>query len=221
MNRQTRETFIINNLALVNKIAKKYIHAIKHYPIVEFEDLKQIGTIGLIKACDRFNPNYGTQFSTYAYPLIDGEIRRFLRDNLETMKFSRSTKKDYYQIYETGLLDEEPEIIAEKLKISLYRVKQAKIYGENKIMNSLQQIVNDDGNKTTDLGDVLGQDIDFDTDVEIKLFMNKLDDRTRKVAELKLQGLSQKKIGKVIGLSQVTVSRILCNLKKQIKEELN
>lgn len=212
-----RDTFILSNLGLVGEIAKKYIHTIQHYPIVDYDDLKQIGAIGLIKAYDNFKPEYGNQFSTYAVPMIDGEIKRFFRDNLETIKFPRQVKLDYYKIYNAGLLDEEPEIISEKINIPLDRVKKAKVYGENKITNSLHQTVHDSDSDSLDISGMIGHEVDFDTKLEVELFLSKLDDRTRKVVELRLKGLTQKQIGEKIGVSQMTVGRILNRLKEQLQ----
>ena len=82
-----RDTFILENMGLVKMVVKRHKSRIYNNPSVDLEDLESVGTIGLIKAYEGFDPNYGTQFSTYAVAMIDGEIRRYFRENLDTIKF--------------------------------------------------------------------------------------------------------------------------------------
>ncbi|HHV57798.1 MAG TPA: sigma-70 family RNA polymerase sigma factor, partial [Firmicutes bacterium] len=86
-DRAAREKLIQDNLRLVVGIARRFCG--RGY---EFEDLFQVGTIGLMKAVDKFDLGYGVQFSTYAVPMIVGEIRRFLRDD-NPVRVSRSLKE--------------------------------------------------------------------------------------------------------------------------------
>lgn len=83
---------VSDNTGLVWSIARRFVN--RGY---DLEELYQIGCIGLLKACDRFESRYGVQFSTYAVPLIAGEIKRFLRDN-GAIKVSRILKQNGYQI---------------------------------------------------------------------------------------------------------------------------
>ena len=87
-----RDKVIKNNMALVYSIVKRF--AGRGY---DLEDLGQIGAIGLIKAVDKFDLNYDVKFSTYAVPLITGEIKRFLRDD-GMVKVSRSLKENGWRI---------------------------------------------------------------------------------------------------------------------------
>ena len=86
-----RETLIEKNLGLVHHIVKRFIGR-----GVEAEDLFQIGSIGLMKAIDKFDLNYEVKFSTYAVPLVVGEIKRFLRDD-GMVKVSRSLKENAWK----------------------------------------------------------------------------------------------------------------------------
>ena len=86
-DKEARDTLIEENIGLVWSIVKRYQNR-----GVETEDLFQIGSIGLIKAVDKFDPSYQVQFSTYAVPMISGEIKRFLRDD-GMLKVSRSLKE--------------------------------------------------------------------------------------------------------------------------------
>lgn len=91
-DKKARDTLIEENLGLVHFIVKRFLN--RGY---EAEDLFQIGCIGLLKAVDQFDTQYGVKFSTYAVPLITGEIKRFLRDD-GMIKVSRSLKENGYRI---------------------------------------------------------------------------------------------------------------------------
>ena len=118
-NNLAREKLINCNLKLVFNLVKRFQN--RGY---DLEDLFQIGCIGLIKAIDKFDFNYGVKFSTYAVPMIIGEIRRFLRDD-QLIKVSRSVKETAYKIQKareflTNQFGREPSVgeIAEKLGLS-------------------------------------------------------------------------------------------------------
>ena len=85
---------IEKNLPLVNAISKKFLN--RGY---EYDDIFQIGSLGLVKAVQNFNPDFNVKFSTYAVPMIMGEIKRFLRDD-GMIKMSRSIKENAYKIKE-------------------------------------------------------------------------------------------------------------------------
>ena len=91
-DKAARDKLVEENMRLVYSIAKRYLGC-----GYEMEDLSQIGCIGLIKAIDKFDTSYNVQFSTYAVPVIAGEIKRFLRDD-GPIKMSRSIKDNLYKI---------------------------------------------------------------------------------------------------------------------------
>lgn len=91
-DKEARNTLVENNLGLVHHIVKRFLQR-----GVEAEDLFQIGTIGLMKAIDKFDTSFQVKFSTYAVPLISGEIKRFLRDD-GMVKVSRSLKENSWKI---------------------------------------------------------------------------------------------------------------------------
>ena len=109
-DKEARETYIRGNLRLVLSVIKRFSQSNENV-----DDLFQIGCIGLIKAIDNFNPSLEVKFSTYAVPMIMGEIRRFLRDN-NAIRVSRSLKDTAYKaIYArenlTRLHSKEPTIV--------------------------------------------------------------------------------------------------------------
>jgi len=218
MNGIDRESFITDNIGLVMDIVKRTYPQINKNYLLEFDDVVQIGTIGLIKAYDGFKPEFGTRFSTYAVPMIEGEIKKYLRDNADTIKFPRQIKIDFYKIISFGLIDEEPEVIAEKLDIPLERVQEALEYYKCKSIESLEREIIEDERSPIYLTDKLGEEVDFDTNLELEFFLNQLDKRTREIVELRLKGQTQIEISQKLGISQVHVSRILINLRDKFKK---
>lgn len=207
-----RDTFIQQNMGLVQMVVNKHTNRIVGHPYIDRDDLQSLGTIGLIKAYDRFDPSYEVQFSTYAVPMIQGEIRRFLRDNLDLVKFTRQSKIDFYAISKVDLLNENPEVIADTLEISIERVRNALDYYRCKSTDSLdREVLEDEGTPIT-LADRVGVELDFDSNLEIELFLNKLDERSRKIVELRLKEKTQMEIGEILGISQVQVSKILAKI---------
>ena len=91
-DKEARDTLFSENMGLVYSVARRFLGR-----GVEMEDLFQIGSIGLLKAVDHFNPEFDVKFSTYAVPMIIGEIKRFLRDD-GILKVSRSIKENQYKI---------------------------------------------------------------------------------------------------------------------------
>lgn len=212
-----RDTFILENMGLVGMVVNELAYRITDNPFIDREDLTNIGAIGLIKAYDRFDPSYEVQFSTYAVPMIMGEIQRYLRDNLDAVRFTRQSKTDYYAISSANLLNEEPSIIADTLEIPIVRVENALDYYRCKSIDSLDRELQDDEGSSTTLASTVGTEVDFDSDLEIELFLEKLDKRTRKIVELRLQDLTQAEIGKIMGVTQVQISRNLAKLQEKLK----
>ncbi|HJB15531.1 MAG TPA: sigma-70 family RNA polymerase sigma factor, partial [Candidatus Blautia excrementipullorum] len=93
-DKKARDTLFEENTGLIYSVAKRFLGR-----GVEMEDLFQIGSIGLLKAVDKFDTGYQVKFSTYAVPMIAGEIKRFLRDD-GMLKVSRSLKENHYKIYQ-------------------------------------------------------------------------------------------------------------------------
>ena len=219
MNKAERDKIILDNMGLVGMIVKKYTKAINRCSHIDLEDLVNVGAIGLIKACDRFDLEYGAKFSTFAVPYIWGTIKRFMRDNADTIYFTRQVKLDYYKIVEFDLINETPEEISKRLDIPTSRAKEALAYYRSQNVDSLDRaILDDDGKSSITLADTIGTEIDMDFSLEVELFLNSLDERTRKIIKLRLQDLKQSEIGEIMGVSQVTISRALRRVKKQLTE---
>jgi len=218
-----KERLVNGNLKLVLSILKKYITKYDN-----LDDLFQIGVIGLIKAIDNFNIDLGLKLSTYAIPMISGEIRRFLRDN-QLIRVSRSIKDLAYKVIMlkdelTNTLGYVPsnELIAEKLGVS-----------ENDVLISLEALsdpisifepIYNDGGDTIYLYEQL-EDKKNDNDLETKLALKKaVNDLTRReqyiLDKRYVIGKTQMEIASELGISQAQVSRLEKNAIKTLKKTL-
>lgn len=222
---EARERLVNCNLRLVFNLVQRFAN--RGY---EIEDLFQIGTIGLIKAIDKFDTSYNVKFSTYAVPMIVGEIRRFLRDD-NPVKVSRSLKETAYKINKcrdslTKELGREPKIseIAEILGMEREEIVAAleAVQTPTSIHETLYQ---DDGDPIY-LLDQLTNDVEdeppwFDK-LALKEVLGKLPLKEREVLLLRFfQDKTQTEVAESIGLSQVQVSRIERQALRKIKTFLN
>ncbi len=200
------EELCILNGGLVKSIAVRFMGRGCAY-----EDLFQIGNIGLIKAVRSFDESYGNAFSTYAVPLIIGEIKRFLRDD-GLLKVSRDTKKTYAELMKkseeiSARTGNEPTVteLARECGISTDRASYALSAGSQVL--SLDTPKNED---EPSLANILGNDTTDSLIEKIALrdAVAKLGDEQKKIIVLRyVKGLSQTKTASILGLSQVKVSR--------------
>ena len=199
------EALLRENMPLVVAIARRYQNC-----GLSQEDMLQLGSIGLLQALRRFDPERGLCFSTYAVPLIAGEIRRFLRDD-GMVKFSREAKSLALRIErvrrEQG--DLTVEELAGRLQVPAEDITAALASRESAL--SLDAPTDEDG---TDLQSFLGSD-HTDTErealrrVELGELFDLLSPRERQVLFLRyFQDKTQIEVGKRLGLSQVQISRI-------------
>jgi RNA polymerase sporulation-specific sigma factor len=222
---EARERLVNCNLRLVFNLVQRFAN--RGY---EIEDLFQIGTIGLIKAIDKFDTTYNVKFSTYAVPMIVGEIRRFLRDD-NPIKVSRSLKETAYKVSRcrdslTKELGRDPKIseIAEILDIGIEEIVAAleAVQTPTSIHETLYQ---DDGDPIYVL-DQLTKDTEeespwFDK-LALKEVLNKLPAKEKEVLLLRFfQDKTQTEVAEAVGLSQVQVSRIERQALRRIKNLLN
>ena len=223
-DKEARDTLIEENIGLVWSIVKRFQNR-----GVETEDLFQIGSIGLIKAVDKFDPSYQVQFSTYAVPMITGEIKRFLRDD-GMLKVSRSLKELAGRIYSTRdeiekRLGREPALfeVAGELGISQEDLVMAMESGAQ--IESLQQVIYQGEGNDISLMDKLEEQETLGEQVVDRLFLEdmlkSLDGEERKLIYMRyFQEKTQAVIAAELGISQVQVSRlekkILDKLRKKI-----
>lgn len=222
-DKEARDTIFEENAGLVYSVAKRFLGR-----GVEMEDLVQIGSIGLLKAIDHFDRSYDVRFSTYAVPMILGEIRRYLRDD-GILKVSRSLKENCVRIYSAREklekeLGREPvlEEIAAAAELS---VEEALISLESGAeVESLHKIIYQvDGNDIS-LMDRLqekenGQDAALNR-IFLDEILKKLDARERQLIYMRyFKDMTQTEIAAEMGISQVQVSRMEKRILKQLKDQ--
>ncbi len=220
---QAKEQLINGNLKLVLSILKQFKGRSDN-----MDDLFQVGCIGLIKAIDNFDLKHNVKFSTYAVPMIVGEIKRFLRDS-SSLRIARSIKDMAYKVVKareelTNKNGKEPTIseIAKKIGTSDFEVANA--------LNSMKEVISmyepiyNDGGDVIYLEDQLNTDMgmyDLETKISLKNALNKLKNKEKYIiVERYLVGKTQMELAEEIGISQAQISRLeksgLENIKKMI-----
>lgn len=214
------------NLPLVASISKKFLN--RGY---EYEDIFQIGSIGLVKAINNFDSNYNVKFSTYAVPMIIGEIKRFLRDD-GMIKVSRNIKSlarkiHYYKDQLTTKLNRAPTIeeLAEFVDVSKEDVIFA-IESSNTLQYLYDTIHQDDGAPVLlidKLSEKSSEDSNLIEKIALKEALHSLDEKARQIIMLRyFKDKTQVQVAKMLGISQVQVSRIekkvLLQMKKKLEE---
>lgn len=207
-----REELVNGNLKLVLSILKKFNKYVDN-----MDDLFQIGCIGLLKAIDNFDLSYGVKFSTYCVPMIQGEIKRYLRDN-NSIRVSRSVKDLAYQTLKlkeelTMKNNVEPTtaVLAEILGVEPYSIVNALEAMRDPI--SIFEPIYNDGGDTIYLYDQIEDRKTDNTDIDMKMSLNEainnLNKRERFVLEQRfIIGKTQMEISEELGISQAQVSRI-------------
>ena len=195
----------------------------------EMEDLFQIGTIGLLKAIDKFDLSYDVKFSTYAVPMISGEIKRFLRDD-GMIKVSRSLKELAYKAYQVQerlgkKLGREPSVteLAEDLKVTPEELAMAMDACTD--VESLHRPVYKKEGQEMSLMEKVGQeDAAEDKVVDhmlLKALLTSLDKEERRLIYLRyFAEKTQMQVGEELGISQVQVSRMEKKILKNLREQL-
>ena len=212
------------NLPLVTSLSKKFLN--RGY---EYDEIFQVGCIGLIKAVNNFDSSFQVKFSTYAVPMIIGEIRRFIRDD-GIMRISRSIKTNIITIHFTkeeleAKLHREPTIeeISNYCNIDKEEVILATEAALN--VNYLYDTVHQDDGAAVLLIDKIGEkNIQNDNILDklaLKEAISQLEDRERKIIILRyFKDKTQKEVAKMLGISQVQVSRIEKRVLSIMKEKL-
>lgn len=215
-----RDQMIEGNLKLVLSVVQRFSNRSK-----SLDDIFQIGTIGLIKAVDNFDISQKTKFSTYAVPMIIGEIRRYMRDNTQ-LRVSRSMRETAYKAIqvkesifsETG---KEPTIdeIAEKLGTSGENIAVA-LESISEPISLDEPIFNGDDENLT-LMDQIGTDYDesWIDEIFIKQQINNLGKKEKLILSMRfISGMTQVKVAQKLNISQAQVSRIEKNAIKKIRK---
>lgn len=219
---EARNKMVEGNLRLVLSVTQKFSN--RGEPL---DDIFQIGTIGLIKAIDNFDISQNTRFSTYAVPMIIGEIRRYIRDN-SPVKVSRTMKEIAYKVINlkeeilkrTGIepsleeLSEKLEISKEMISVSLEAVVEPL---------SLDEPVSEENENTTLLDQLESENDEFWTDsIVIEERTKNLSKKEKLILSMRyLKGLTQTEVAKKLNISQAQVSRIEKNIISKITNSID
>ena len=214
------------NLPLVTSISKKFIN--RGY---DYEDIYQIGCMGLVKAINNFDDKYNVKFSTYAVPMIIGEIKRFLRDD-GIIKVSRNVKSLAKKLHFdkealTKKLNRDPSIeeLAEFSGINKEEILFA--LESSASMQYLYEVIHQDDGAPVLLIDKLSENAEEDKNlterIALEEALNNLDVKSRQIIVLRyFKDKTQIQVAKMLGISQVQVSRIekkvLLEMRKQLDE---
>ncbi len=216
-----RDKFVIANLRLVLSVVQRFSgHCDKA------DDMFQVGCVGLLKAIDNFDETLNVRFSTYAVPMIVGEIRRYLRDN-NSVRVSRSIRDTAYKALQAKEHyikenNSEPtlEQIAQMIEMPLSDVTFALDAISETI--SLSEPIYNDGNETIRIMDQIADDKNCDDDILEKLSLNdaikNLSEREKEILLMRYYvGKTQMEVSEEVGISQAQVSRLEKNALKTIK----
>lgn len=221
-----KDEIVMGNLKLVLSAVKPYRS--QKYSL---DDLFQIGVIGLIKSIDNFDVSKNVMFSTYAVPMIRGEIKRYVRDSVSILRVSRQVKDLAYHCFEakeelTQQLERSPtyEEISKYLNIKKEQVKEA-FESFNPVM-SFSEPINNTDEDSLELYDIISDPEDLEekviTNLTLKTALNSLDEIERRIIDNRyFEGLTQMEVAQEFNISQAQVSRLekqaLKNMRKFFK----
>ena len=219
-----REKLIDGNLRLVLSIIQRFTNRREN-----LDDLFQVGCIGLIKAVDNFNTDIEVEFSTYAVPMIIGEVRRYLRDN-NSIRVSRSVRDLAYRALQvkeqlSREMDAEPPV--EKIAAELHEKPEAVSRALEAIAMpvSLYETVYNDGGDSIYVMDQISDESASDErwleDIALQEAIGKLNEREKRIIEMRYyKGKTQMEIAQEIGISQAQVSRLEKGAFDQIRRQM-
>ncbi|MFG2888476.1 SigB/SigF/SigG family RNA polymerase sigma factor [Streptomyces sp. NPDC048248] len=222
-----RNTLIEINLSLVRFAARRFRSRGE-----EMEDLMQVGTIGLIKAIDRYDLSREVEFTTLAIPYITGEMKRFFRDTTWDVRVPRRLQElrvDLARATEKLVNDlgREPKTaeLAEHLGITAEEVAEGQVAANGYNAASIDAPIDDKGGNEAPVADLMGEcDKDmslFEDLYALKPYFDRLEERERRLLELRFgQEMTQAQIGKAMGISQMHVSRLLARCLDQLRSAM-
>ena len=211
-DKEAKEELVNHNIGLVHHIVKRFLGR-----GVDAEDLFQIGSIGLLKAIDHFDLTFGVQFSTYAVPMIQGEIKRFMRDD-GMIKVSRSIKENSVKI--SRAVNEYVQKYGQEPTINII-CEMTGLYKEDVVlaMDSLAEVesiyqttIQGDGNEQFLVDRLVGEKNEAEKIVNrvlLKQLLDNLGEMEKELVQLRyFEDKTQMQVAKIMGISQVQVSRL-------------
>lgn len=220
-DKDARDTLFQENMGLIYSVARRFLGR-----GIDMEDLFQIGSIGLLKAVDNFDPGFDVKFSTYAVPMIMGEIKRFLRDD-GMLKVSRSIKENQYKIYKMRekmekVLGREPNIreLSKAMNMSVEELAMT-MESVTEVESIYRTVYQGDGSEIQ-LVDRLPENKNVHEQTLDKIFLEelleKLDGEERQLIGMRyFQDMTQMEVAGKMGISQVQVSRMEKKVLKKLR----
>ncbi len=223
-DKAAREKFIVGNMRLVLSLVKRF-----WAKNANADDVFQAGCVGLIKAIENFDLKFGVKFSTYAVPMIMGEIKRYLRDG-NSLRVSRSIRDTAYRILKVreGLEERDEEATIERIAAELQVQEREVVYCLDAISDpvSLYDPVYNKAGDTLQLVDQLFDETQSDEiwteRVALREAIDRLTEREKKILMLRyFEGKTQTEISAEVGISQAQVSRLEKNALGTLKKEIS
>ena len=216
-----KEELINNNSPLIKSIIKFYKNK-----GVEYEDLYQLGSLGFVKAILNFKPEFGVKFSTYAVPMVAGEVKRFLRDD-GAVKVSRALKTQYIQINKyinkyKNEFGESPSIQAISKEFGIEESEVMFALDSSRAVLSLNEQIDDTSGKSRTLVETIEDDESQEKMIDkivLKSIIKNLSDRDKQIIYLRYYlDKTQSEVAKKLKVSQVQVSRLELKILEKIKQ---
>lgn len=223
-DKKAKDTLVLGNLKLVLSIIQRF-----RYKNVDFDDLFQVGCIGLIKALNNFDTSLNVQFSTYGVVMILGEIKRFIRDD-QPIKISRSIKDLGYKAIMardqmTDIDGNEPSMaeLAAELECTSFQVGRA-LDALSPAISLYEPLYSDESSDAYLLDQISSENFEeaFQSKVIMQDVLHNLKQREKHIMNLRfIKGKTQTEVANEIGISQAQVSRIEKNVLSVIKKQLD
>lgn len=222
-DKYAKERLIMENSPLIKSVIKRFMNK-----GIEYEDLFQLGSLGFLKAINNFDKSFNVKFSTYAVPMIAGEVKRFMRDT-GVMKISRSVKTLSFKINNfienyLSKYDRSPTIdeIAKEFQVDVQDVVIA--MDSNRQILSLDMDVSDGDGKSMCLEEKVANNETNDGVIDNMLLyksISNLSERERKIIILRyFRDKTQKEVASELGVSQVQISRLESKIIEKMKEQI-
>ncbi len=219
-----KETLIEHNVSLIKCIVKRYLGK-----GVDYDDLFQIGCMGFLKAIAGFDESFGVKFSTYAVPMIAGEIKRFMRDDgvVKVSRTMKQTAKEINVFIEEYVLahGRQPSVSEIAVKFNMDEAETVFTMGSSKMPLSLQRSADYKDGKERELMETLPAADDQEDMLDrmlLKGAIETLSDRDKKIIVLRyFRDMTQSEVAERIGVSQVQVSRIENRIIKEFRVKLS
>ncbi len=221
-----RDEIIERTIALVHLVARRYANR-----GVEYEELVQVGSVGLVKAVDRFDPDRGLAFSSFAVPNITGEIRRYFRDHSRSLRTPRDVQEQAERLsHETdrlvAVLQRQPTVaeLAEAVDLPMETVLDVQAAVRRTWVASLDEQIGETAEGLTRLDAIGTVDPGYDQ-VEVREVTERglaqLQEREQMIVRLRFEeGLTQAQVAERVGVSQMHVSRLLRRSLEQMRDDV-